>query len=501
MAFSTSHIYSHLPSFRTDGLPPDEVRRKLDEEISQLQTRIIMLKTFRNSFASISRLPTELLSRVFTHVQGWYTRTKGRNHGDRIFIITWVCRQWRHTALASPQLWAIIADITQESPMNINQIEAFIQRSQNLPLSIILSSPSEKVLTTSLSQMSRIQGLGLTNAVMDDSDLKVLKTLSQPAPQLVALTFKEISFSSINLFSGIHPKLDSIRFTACELAFTSPEGRSLVLSSTLTCLHIIDHFPLIQVASFSKVLVALPRLQELLLDNSLDDHPFPHAPPQVTLPNLQTLKFIDEYPSALGFLAWLKVPSASVFVSLEGNTDWSNFSFHFRQYQHQMSLTIRGVSITQESPTTATVSITGMHLYHRLSLQLEATVYQIAAVVRMLDVSEISNISMHGFPIDPVDMWLLLEVKSLEVLSFSGDPEDVDSVAGFLSYKDDDPDDVFYGEIFPKLKELNLGELGDEVYETLLKELILREEAGLGSVKLSVVGREIQGRSASEEDS
>ncbi|TFK59942.1 hypothetical protein BDN72DRAFT_748754, partial [Pluteus cervinus] len=93
-------------SFDINGLTLEEVYRELDSEISQLQDRLCSLRTFRNSLPPISKIPMELLSKIFHHSQEDDSSPFSDDVDIRTrFFISWVCRHWRETALITPSLW------------------------------------------------------------------------------------------------------------------------------------------------------------------------------------------------------------------------------------------------------------------------------------------------------------------------------------------------------------------------------------------------------------
>ncbi|KAA1475319.1 hypothetical protein DENSPDRAFT_825791, partial [Dentipellis sp. KUC8613] len=126
MAFYNSRI-SPL-----DGISPQtsnpsvrEVSRaKLDQELSSIRTITSYLGTRCNSFASINRLPPELLAHVFMYFaiaeppsrvfHSPRSKWRGSAEGYEAYrqrsalgwvVVTYVCRSWREVALAHPALW------------------------------------------------------------------------------------------------------------------------------------------------------------------------------------------------------------------------------------------------------------------------------------------------------------------------------------------------------------------------------------------------------------
>ncbi|KAI0262712.1 hypothetical protein BC834DRAFT_1043242 [Gloeopeniophorella convolvens] len=88
-----------------DGALPSLSSMALTEEsISAAIMRVSTLKSHRNSFLPISKLPTELLSRVF------HLHAIQQPHGEKDDRLGWivashVCRRWRQVVLRDAKLW------------------------------------------------------------------------------------------------------------------------------------------------------------------------------------------------------------------------------------------------------------------------------------------------------------------------------------------------------------------------------------------------------------
>ncbi|KAH9957782.1 hypothetical protein BC827DRAFT_1362793, partial [Russula dissimulans] len=103
-------------------------RGAIDDELSALDAIMRRMRTRRNDFSPISRLPPELLAIVFTlHAinhpplgqlaLGWIT-------------VTHVSRHWRQVALSNPKLWVnIVFDLGAE------WAEEMLERSKAAPIS------------------------------------------------------------------------------------------------------------------------------------------------------------------------------------------------------------------------------------------------------------------------------------------------------------------------------------------------------------------------------
>ncbi|TFK73679.1 hypothetical protein BDN72DRAFT_743536, partial [Pluteus cervinus] len=102
MAYSSSTIHP----FSLYGLTTEEAYRKLDAEIAKTQTYLCSLRALRNSLPPIAHIPTEILSTVFTCCQDDIDPSTIEKVDTKTrFSVSWVCRHWRNTALATPALW------------------------------------------------------------------------------------------------------------------------------------------------------------------------------------------------------------------------------------------------------------------------------------------------------------------------------------------------------------------------------------------------------------
>ncbi|KAF9564267.1 hypothetical protein CPC08DRAFT_685438 [Agrocybe pediades] len=79
----------------------------IDSKIKQYEKEILALKTQRNTYAPISRLPPELITRIFEcckEVESMPSRLQYQKP-PRWIPCSHVCRLWRTIALNSPTLW------------------------------------------------------------------------------------------------------------------------------------------------------------------------------------------------------------------------------------------------------------------------------------------------------------------------------------------------------------------------------------------------------------
>ncbi|KAF9530651.1 hypothetical protein CPB83DRAFT_834290 [Crepidotus variabilis] len=130
-----------------EGMSP-----KLKESISVIKDAhrfIAELAAFQNNFASINRLPMEVMAKILGHVQEDSTAQLSEFPLDRgarpVQLLSWlktftaVCQYWRRITLSNPSFWNTIL-VNSFIPTNL-----FFARSSSSPLQIVVTSlPSEQ---------------------------------------------------------------------------------------------------------------------------------------------------------------------------------------------------------------------------------------------------------------------------------------------------------------------------------------------------------------------
>ncbi|TFK69746.1 hypothetical protein BDN72DRAFT_959352, partial [Pluteus cervinus] len=90
---------------------PDDTRRKVDEEIAELEARLISLKSYRNTLAPIARLHPEILQVIFFFA---HDTSEPSHKGKTALVVTWICHDWRELACQTSNLWSHIDFTHQE---------------------------------------------------------------------------------------------------------------------------------------------------------------------------------------------------------------------------------------------------------------------------------------------------------------------------------------------------------------------------------------------------
>lgn len=333
-----------IPSY-IHGLSIKDAYVKLDIEIAQLETRLSSLKTLRNSLAPISKIPTEILSKMFRHCY------EPRNFPfseyldiNTQFFISWVCRHWRDTALATPNLWTIISKKSRKVRLPLDFVQELLMWSRGLNLALNLYKPSQAMLRSCLSEISKTQHLQLLSA-SSGTDLNAL--LSQPAPALISFDLLDYSNSKLSPFSGNHPNLFQLTISGSSLTPISP-----LMAPTLTSLQLIKNSDL-QVNNLIVLLASIPNLTELVLVESLRNEIVVTPSQQLDHSSLQILSVTDSMTDMIfDFLGCLNIPQAIITVIWPQNEEvnesvFENLSMTLNLHRRRVPFQIYYLSILE----------------------------------------------------------------------------------------------------------------------------------------------------------
>ena len=109
----------------------EEQRQAIDAEILQLKLQVSSLCAKRNLLVPIANLPPELLCRIFLGVCE-DAEILNKITGQPSLKLTWICRDWRMTALACSRLWNNIVASKSVPPF----MPTFLDRSKHALLSV-----------------------------------------------------------------------------------------------------------------------------------------------------------------------------------------------------------------------------------------------------------------------------------------------------------------------------------------------------------------------------
>jgi hypothetical protein len=289
-----------------------EAQARIDEEISNLRTR-------RNTFSLISRLPTETLATIFIHGARDYHRDSDRGYFTRTapswVNVSYVCRHWRGVALNCPSLWTYVFMTSQRCT------EELLARSKRASLMLHVKlgfrekSPRvSRFVEQVTNHTERIQELSLRLPATHTLD--VLSKLSSRAPRLKNLTIdfilvrRDPSERSFVLFSGDTPALRTLELTHCPVPLHSFK----LIGLTTLSLHRVPVRFQQNMVEFLATLSCMPHLKRLYLKDALasaagflSSSAF-NTSKKIDLPHLSRLLTAAPLSTVIALLARVNIP-------------------------------------------------------------------------------------------------------------------------------------------------------------------------------------------------
>ncbi|THU76244.1 hypothetical protein K435DRAFT_879484 [Dendrothele bispora CBS 962.96] len=276
------------------------------------------LKTRRNSHASISKLPPEILSTIFLLYRDgtayhWRTLAWIR--------VSHICRHWRNVALGCPALWSHPNFFMSDS------VPEMLLRSKSAPLTIqlTLNYGASKVIEafhTSLEHIARIRELSLATAGHNFE--KLFPRTDQAAPHLHKLILNNLSGQSLreiiilpeDFLNGNAPCLSHLELKDFHLPWSSPLLKNLT-TLKLTCLN--SQTTLLPTSEqLVEVLGRMPGLETLELKNFLPSSSSSLS--EVTLPRLQDVLLGGDVAGCANVLNLISFPYTAR-MGFEGMVD------------------------------------------------------------------------------------------------------------------------------------------------------------------------------------
>ncbi|TDL22617.1 hypothetical protein BD410DRAFT_788440 [Rickenella mellea] len=120
---STSRVVSGGAPGITSIASDESAQAAIDAELQCLTHSIITLKSRRNEFCFINKLPPEIATNIFHRVRAGVSPR-------RWIMVTHVCRHWRRMALECPSLWGSVS-LARTRRQELN---AFMARAKSTPL-------------------------------------------------------------------------------------------------------------------------------------------------------------------------------------------------------------------------------------------------------------------------------------------------------------------------------------------------------------------------------
>ncbi|KDR85147.1 hypothetical protein GALMADRAFT_260847 [Galerina marginata CBS 339.88] len=287
----------------------------IDKEVSKHENEIVTLWKRRNTFAPVSRLPPEMLCRIF------YFASQDLERGPLHWIkVSHVCHEWRDVAVNSPSLW------TNLPLSNARWTEEMLSRSRMADLTVTgdfltpyyRKFPTETI-SSALRQASRIRHLSL-KVTYPDVIQGLLSELPQCAPNLESLCIHQASTTEYcEILENVlcqADRLHRLEITGCKINWDCH------LWSSLTSLKIHNTPPTSKPTTTQlwNAFKRMPNLESMDLQRTL---PMPEDSPQprekLFFAHLQKLTVISSTPEVQMLLEGISF-RPTVVIKLECNT-------------------------------------------------------------------------------------------------------------------------------------------------------------------------------------
>ncbi|KAJ3526537.1 hypothetical protein NMY22_g10119 [Coprinellus aureogranulatus] len=298
---------------RLGDLDYNAYSKNLSDRIFILERELIALKTCQNAIVPINRLPPEILSQIFHHVQDL-----DEGDGSSLRVVFWVfitgiCKHWRAVALNCNTLWAYLAFPHPKFT------ELMLSRSGSAPLRIEFDYESYTrfvdVLRKALSQVERLHAVYISSGNSLLEDILPVSFASAPVMESLTIDSSELDLPSA-LFDGGLPRLERLYLRGCRLSWTAIPFSATMTHLTLGGESLVEGGrPSVQ--GFIDALKQMPRLHNLTLFRYLPPHSTGQAslsssfaPSQLKLDSLRRLELEEDTEAKLiGFFNLIQVPN------------------------------------------------------------------------------------------------------------------------------------------------------------------------------------------------
>lgn len=265
---------------------------------------LCLVRSFKNSFAPINKIPRAILSLIPNYLGCHETE-----NDDDLITLTHVCCGWRELFVSKSSLWTRL-DLT-----NVDKTLAYIKRSRSSPLDVVLHGFKreprlEDTFPPAVPHIKRFKSLTLV--FVGASDLQNLtKQFTLPAPLLKSLIITLACDSAPTLdtmlFNGDFPSLCTL---SLEGVITRLPWKNLWNLTTFR-FHRVPGSG-ITVTQLLNFLEGAPRLRDVILHHSIPTSSNASSERVVPLPHLKNLSLVGTTHSVL--LNHLSIPEGALLV-------------------------------------------------------------------------------------------------------------------------------------------------------------------------------------------
>ncbi|KAJ8507733.1 hypothetical protein ONZ45_g9929 [Pleurotus djamor] len=256
--------------------PNSDAQILIDEEIAKFEAVVLdqdtteavrALKARRNSLATISRLPAELLSLIFIIKQPEFPGLFAQKFRSEVISILGVCRYWNEIAMKTPQLWTNF-DLyypfskpylsTWESTRSAQRMNELLNRAKSSPLSLRCLLPEYGGQALRLIDMGNVEHLWIYSRTAAPLCKFIGPRSEMPSPSplkslSVTLPIQgvDLSLAPSNLLWNNMPSLQSLTLTGLATLdvlpslpflkkFTLDPAQSMGIHSNLTLAWLVN---------------------------------------------------------------------------------------------------------------------------------------------------------------------------------------------------------------------------------------------------------------------
>lgn len=298
-----------------------QAERKLAREIDAAERALVALRSHKNNISLLARVPHEVFSEIFGILAKEDPPVVTDSHALGWIVVTHVCHRWRTIALKNSSLWRLVDH-------NIGGQWMKIRLARSQPMSVHLKLrfphsehwPNDETLTHALSQLHRIERLGLHDCITQSKFELIRDLLAQDSA-----TLREIHIAPRTV-QGLPENEDNLVIATDTFTGNFPNLRSMILKNVqmtwdctlfagLTSLRIEGLA--IERPTPEHMLAALGRmhdLQNLTLSFALPaatDNEWAAQAVSTQLKNLRYLKINDGLLECTEFLAIVRLPMDS----------------------------------------------------------------------------------------------------------------------------------------------------------------------------------------------
>ena len=316
-------VYTHLMTFNVDHLlntnsTLSQVQRnflqnsilQLDEQILDMQSKILVLQTSRSQLlqqrkcysrllSPLRSLPIEIFGEIFMYAT--------RDCPMHVLNLSAVCQLWRDAALRTPALWSTLELVDYKSKYNMDShIDSWIKRARSYPLSLVVRHRDG--FLNSLNSARTLLTNHKCRSIALDGDKSILSIL------------KELQFANLEMlesFSLTSPCTNSSELSLPDSLRYAPKLKTLCLYAKRPAFGMLP-FPWSQLTSLTisfmsndivaDILPACVNLEELINGGDCVTLESNHS---ITLNYLRKLHTCSPHNM---FLSSLKTPSLQDFA-------------------------------------------------------------------------------------------------------------------------------------------------------------------------------------------